>query len=314
MIEILKCMPGCSVQDLGRFGHRKLGVGSSGALDALALQVGNALLGNEANRPAIEVLIFPIEIRFLTTQAFAVTGTTGKALLDGKELPPWWRTTGHTGQILRIESGPDGGIGYLTFAGRLDVETVLESASTDLKGGFGGHHGRTLRAGDRLAIRSDRSSETHYSFGASPPGIPDSNVIRFVPGFEMDQLSQAHVRSFCEADWTISRQSSRIGFRLEGPMIQFASHIELLSYGVLPGLIQLPPSGQPIVLLADAQTTGGYPRLGSVISSDLRLIAQFAPGKIIQFRHCSIEEAAEAEADEQDYFDRLSTLRGVMCP
>lgn len=314
MIEILKCMPGCTVQDLGRFGYRKLGVGCSGALDSLALRVGNILLGNKTTASSIEVLLFPIEIRFLATYAFAVTGTTGRVLLDGKELPPWWRASGQVGQVLRIESGPGGGIGYLTFAGQIDVEAVLKSASTDLKGGFGGHQGRMLRGGDLLSMRGDQSSATHYSFGASPPSLLDSNIIRFLPGFEMDQLQRAHARAFYESFWTISRQSSRIGFRLEGPQLQFASHIELLSYGVLPGLIQLPPSGQPIVLLADAQTSGGYPRLGSVISSDLRLVAQSAPGRPIQFRQCSIEEAAEAEADEQDYIDRLSSLREALCP
>ncbi|WP_082706956.1 biotin-dependent carboxyltransferase family protein [Pseudomonas sp. EpS/L25] len=305
---------GFFVQSLGRSGYRKLGVGSSGALDSLAVQVGNVLLGNGADAPSIEMLLFPIEVRFQASHSFAVTGNTGKIFLDGKELPPWWRATGHEGQILRIESSSEGGIGYLTIGGKIDIESVLRSASTDLKGGFGGHQGRMLKAGDLLNIRSDKSSATHYSFGASPPGELDSGIIRFLPGFEIDQLAKEHARAFYESVWTVSRQSSRIGFKLEGPQLQFSDPIELLSYGVLPGLIQLPPGGQPIVLLADAQTSGGYPRLGSVISSDLRLVAQSSPGKAIQFRQCSFAEAAEAEADEQDYLDRLSNLREVICP
>ena len=312
MIEIIKCMPGCTVQDAGRFGYRRLGVGSAGAMDGLALATGNILLGNDAHAAALEIIFFPLEIRFQEDCAFSFTGA-GQAVLDGQALPGWWKGTARRGQLLRLESLGSGGIGYLCLAGGVAVETVLESASTDLKGVFGGVQGRMLKLGDVLAVHPRTVTVDAGDFGA----VPYENgqgALRVLPGFEFAALPEAMQAQVFSSDWQISRQSNRIGFLLEGPRMKFDVPVELLSYGVLPGLIQLPPSGQPVVMLADAQTCGGYPRLGTLIDSDLRRLAQSAPGSSIQLRICTLEEAAEAEASERQYLARLSRMREVVCP
>lgn len=314
MIEIIKCMPGCTVQDAGRTGYRRLGVGSSGALDQLALAAGNILLGNKAEAASLEILLFPLEIRFLKDCAFAVTGSPNKVSLDDSLLPPWWRASAKAGQTLRIEGTAKGGVNYLSLGGGLDVALVMASASTDLKGQFGGHDGRMLKAGDIIRGIGQAGPVNTASFGACPFVSAEPDTLRVLPGFELERLTTEQRSTLWNSTWTVSRQSNRIGFRLEGPALVFDTPIELLSYGFMPGLIQLPPSGQPIVMLSDAQTSGGYPRLGSVIESDLRLLAQSSPGSRLRLRICSLEEALEAETQELAYKQRLQSLREAVCP
>lgn len=313
MIEVVKCMPGTTVQDDGRLGYRRIGVGTAGALDQLALSVGNVLLGNEQSAPAIEILICPFEIRFQSDCNFSVTGAAVKAYLDGVALPPWWCSQARKSQVLRLSGNSTGGIAYLCLHGGVSVPQVLQSASTDLKGAFGGHEGRMLKAGDVVHLGQLSSVPTARSFGACPPERELQKSLRFMTGFEFEQLTTNARRDFWSSEWTVSRQSNRIGYGLMGPVLVFNENVELLSYGFLPGLMQLPPSGQPIVMLADAQTSGGYPRLGTVIESDLRLLAHSAPGTRVRLVECSVEEAAEAEAADANYLAAVKRMREVIC-
>lgn len=314
MIEIVKCLPGCTVQDMGRSGYRRLGVGSSGAVDQLSLITGNTLLGNTPNAAGLEILLFPIVIRFLRDCSFSVTGAPNQASLDGVLLPPCWKSGAKAGQILRVDGTAKGGINYLCIAGGFLVPTVLGSASTDLKGAFGGLEGRMLQASDVLDTVHSGPSYNPSSFGAAAYPSVANQTLRVLPGFELQALNEQQQELFLSSTWTVSRQSNRIGYRLEGPSLAFDRPIELLSYGFVPGLVQLPPSGQPIVMLADAQTSGGYPRLGSIIDSDLRLLAQSAPGTPVQLRACTLNEALAAERDEHRFIDQLRRLREIMFP
>ncbi|WDY55776.1 5-oxoprolinase subunit C family protein [Pseudomonas sp. PSKL.D1] len=313
MIEVVKCMPGTTVQDNGRSGYRRIGVGTAGALDQLALSVGNVLLGNDQSAPAIEILICPFEIRFGADCRFSVTGAAAKASLDGLVLPPWWCTQARKGQVLRLSGSPTGGIAYLCLQGGVSVHQVLHSSSTDLKGAFGGYEGRMLKTGDVLHFGQARGVPTTSSFGACPPERELLKSLRFMPGFEFEQLTSNARREFWSTEWTVSRQSNRIGYGLVGPVLDLGKNVELLSYAFLPGLMQLPPNGQPIVMLADAQTSGGYPRLGTVIESDLRLLAHSAAGTQVRLVECSVEEAAAAESADANYLTAVKRMREVIC-
>ena len=179
---------------------------------------------------------------------------------------------------------------YLCVDGGIDVPLVLGARATDLKAGYGGHHGRALQAGDRLPQGTP---------GRPLPRLgvqqrPWQPLLRAIPGTEYHEFDAASRQAFWQQPWTVSPHSNRMGYRLQGAALQRNHGAELLSHAVLPGVVQVPPSGQPIVLLADAQTTGGYPRIASVIDADLWLLAQARPGSRLQFVECDLATARAA--------------------
>jgi biotin-dependent carboxylase-like uncharacterized protein len=294
MIEILSPTPLLTVQDLGREGYRRFGVGASGAMDRAALTVGNLLLGNGPDLAGLEIPMFPFSARFGCDISFAVTGADAQAMLDSAPLPPWWATRAKKGQVLTLSSPLSGMNAYLTVEGGFDVPMVLGSRSTHLRGEFGGFHGRTLKKGDVLAVGPSRSSGAFPTggFGVEPPqfALPlgdsvTSNVtfIRVMPAAEYDRFSAETQARLWSTDWKISPQSSRAGYRLVGPNLLLESQIEMRSHGLVSGVIQVPAGGQPIIQLADAYTAGGYPKIGTVIEADLWRIGQARLGSALRF-------------------------------
>ncbi|MBU6499302.1 MAG: biotin-dependent carboxyltransferase family protein, partial [Rhodospirillales bacterium] len=257
MIEILSESGLATVQDTGRGGALKWGVGVSGAMDPMALAAGNTLLGNAADDAAIEIQIFPFIVRFSAPCAFAVTGADCAARLDDRPLLPWWAGEAAAGQTLRLD--PPRGTAwrasraYLCVAGGIDVPSVLGSRSTQLRGAFGGHDGRALRQGDRLRAGAPGAGRRLTGFGAVPPalamplerdGLP---AIRVLPSAEYACYTAASRAAFWAEPWRITPQSDRYGYRLAGPTLTPVSAIELRSHGIVPGVIQVPHGGQPIV-------------------------------------------------------------------
>ncbi|WP_319498487.1 biotin-dependent carboxyltransferase family protein [uncultured Cohaesibacter sp.] len=300
MIEILS--PGllATIQDLGRSGLGSLGVGRSGAMDSLALDVANAMLGNDATAAAIEITLGGFECRIMEPVDICLAGADCKATLDGKPLPRWWVQTLQQGQILKMGFSTSGMRSILAFRGGLDVPCVLGSRSTDLKGGFGGLEGRALIRGDRLTALAKSDPAHSLAFGLGPKhwptlfDIPASPLpLRFIPAAEWGNYDSDNQALFISSSWTISKDSNRIGYRLEGSEIKPKQHLELLSHGILPGTIQLPASGKPVIQLADANTAGGYPKLGVVIADDLPLLAQARLGSSVRFVACTLEQAKE---------------------
>jgi biotin-dependent carboxylase-like uncharacterized protein len=305
MIEILSCPALVTVQDLGREGYRRFGVGASGAMDRVALTVGNLLLGNEPDSAGLEVPFFPFSVRFGCDVAFAVTGADAQAKLDTISLPPWWATKAKKGQVLTLSAPLSGTNAYLTVAGGFDVPVVLGSRSTHLRGEFGGFHGRTLQKGDVLSFGPAHSSGTFPSggLGAEPPqfalplGSPESpkmTFVRVLPAAEYDRFKPESQTSLWSADWKISSQSNRAGYRLVGPDLLLKSPIEMRSHGLVSGVIQVPAGGQPIIQLADAYTAGGYPKIGTVIEADLWRIGQARLGSALRFVEANYAEGLAA--------------------
>lgn len=277
-----------SVQDAGRFGHRHEAVSSAGAMDGVALRVANALVGNDPGAAVLETC-GGLEVQLTDARRVAFTGDA-LATIDGIRVAPWSSVCARAGACIAIATSPRSARSLLAVDGGVDVPLVLGSRSTDVLGEFGGYAGRLLRAGDELPLGAPRSLSAAVVQVQPPSFVFDPSVVRVLRGPEADDSFEA----FCERSWRVSVDSSRIGCRLEGDALRAAISGTLRSHGVFPGVVQLPPSGEPIVLLADAQTTGGYARLAVVIHADLWKFAALHPGASVKFVPCTVDEARVA--------------------
>lgn len=314
MIEILSATALATVQDLGRIGSLGYGVGTSGAMDTLAVATGNILLGNAEDAAAIEVPVFPFEVRLLEDCAFAVTGAASTTHLDGIDFPPNWVMQGLKGQTLTINQPVAGCRAYLCLAGGVDVPVVLNSRSTQLRGEFGGFQGRALQQGDQLAAAAPGLLGCSVDFGvlssthALPLSVDGVVAMRVLPAAEYQAFKADSRDSFWSDDWKITSQSNRYGFRLEGTPILPEQAMEVRSHGIVPGVIQVPHGGQPIIQMRDAQPSGGYPKFGTVIEADLWRLGQAAIGSRIRFIECSYDQALDALEQNQAYLAEVRRL------
>ncbi|MDO4357309.1 MAG: biotin-dependent carboxyltransferase family protein [Clostridia bacterium] len=281
-----------TVQDLGRTGFQQYGVPVAGAVDPRSLRLANLLAGNEESAAALEATLLPPEIEFTGEGVFAVTGGDFSPTLNGIPLPAYRAVRARTGDVLRMEAARSGCRCYIAFSGGLDVPVAMGSRSTYEKAHLGGLEGRPLRAGDEIGIL--------------PAALPDNLPARFMPpddfsapvkvlrvvlGPQRDRFTEEGVAAFLRSEYAISSQFDRMGCRLEGAGIAHRQDANIISDGIAFGAVQVPGSGQPIVMLADRQTTGGYAKIANVISRDLPLIAQCRAGDRVRFEAISVEEA-----------------------
>lgn len=314
MIEIVDTGPLNTIQDLGRPGYRDIGVTASGAMDPLALRVANLLVGNEEGAAGIEVQTFPFRLRFGGATTFAVTGG-GSATLDRVTLPPWWSQTAAAGQVLELLPSPPSARAYIAFAGAVDVPVVLGSRSTSLRGAFGGIDGRFLKNEDAFQLGASAGTVLPAGgLGAVPPATalaelfpiaPDGTLlIRALPAGEHD-LFGADAERFWSQSWKISSQSDRTGYRLSGEPVRPTASVEMRSYGIVPGVVQVPPGGEPIVQMSDANTAGGYPKIAGVLEADLWRLGQARIGSRLRFVRSSYAEARALDKAIAAYVDDI---------
>jgi len=326
MIEILSSSALATVQDQGREGYLRYGVGTAGAMDRLALAVGNLLLGNPDDAAGIEIPMFPFRIRFLEDLAFAITGADCSARLGDRPVLPWWTVHAKQGDVLTIGVPTSGTRCYLSLAGGVDVPVVLGSRSTQLRGQFGGYNGRQLQKGD--VVKAVGSAERVMpqdavlaaGFGTVPPeySLPvplclpaadaGETVVRVLPAAEYDCYEPESLEAFWRDAWKVTPQSDRYGYRLAGPTLVATHSIEKRSHGIVPGVIQVPHSGQPIIQLRDAQPSGGYPKIGTVIEADLWRLAQARIGTKIRFVQTTYAQAVTALEELNSYLIRVRNL------
>jgi biotin-dependent carboxylase-like uncharacterized protein len=283
-----------SVQDLGRIGWQRLGVPVSGALDTSTLRIGNALVGNPAGAPALEILGSGPSLEVVAESVrVAVTGAGADLVLNaGRRVVPAWRSlTLRCGEIFRIALGPASVCGYLAIEGGIAVPAVLGSASTYARAAIGGFAGRTLQVGDPVPLALERVSERVELHLPSPPLAASDQPIRVILGPQDDHFTEAALGALLDARFRISPSSDRMGLRLDGPVLPHREGWDIVSDAIATGAIQVPGSGQPILLLADHQTTGGYPKIATVISADLPVVGRRRPGAAIRFTAVSVEEA-----------------------
>jgi len=291
-----------TVQDLGRRAARRYGVPQSGALDPIALEWANRLLDNPPGAAALEITAGGAAFEVSAPTLLALTGADLHALLDDEPLPLWTAVFARAGSQIRLigRQQPWGARAYLAIGGGFAVPQVLGSRSTYLPGGFGGFNGRALRLGDTLAAAGGRDAlrlagrswpvESRPAYSAEP-------ALRLLPGPHLDRFAPPALDLLLGAPFTISASANRMGYRLQGPTIPYAAPCSLPSLGVLPGVVQVPPDGNPILLMADAQTTGGYPIIGVVIGPDLPLAAQLLPGDRLRFQRATLGEALAAQQE-----------------
>lgn len=322
-IRILK--PGllATVQDLGRFGLQKVGVPVGGAMDAGAARAANLLVGNDEGEAVLELTLGGTELLLEEDGLLAVCGADVEAEADGVPLPFWRPVLVRKDVKIKFGVCRSGCRSYVAIWGGLDVPERLGSRSTYLRGGFGGHEGRALKAGDTLRAKAARklSVSLRESLPAIPFGRgfaaaswhaahfavashPEETVIRAMPGAHFPLLTEESQSELFGGTFRIGIQSDRMGCRLESThKLQLRQPLELLSEAVAAGTVQLPPDGNPIVLLADRQTTGGYPRIAHVASVDIPVFAQLKPGDRFRFEAVTQREA------ERLYFASERDLR-----
>lgn len=312
MIEVLSTSALNLVQDLGRFGQRRYGVGTAGAMDTLALRAGNRLLGNADGCAGLEINLAPLRIRFETDLSFALTGADCGARLDGREILPWWTLRARRGQELSIGHARQGARAYLCVAGGLDLPLTLGSRSTQMRGQIGGIEGRPVQRGDRIAVGA--ALDVDADFGVTPPapGRPsapgDALPIRVIPAGEYQEFDAAAQDAFWTTTWTVTPQSNRAGYRLSGTALRTSRPLEMRSHGIMPGIVQVPPGGQPIIQLADGNVSGGYPKIATVIGADLRLLGQAPLGSRIRFVQVTRAQALDALKETETYLEKVTAV------
>jgi biotin-dependent carboxylase-like uncharacterized protein len=265
------------IEDLGRPGYAHLAVPRSGAADRPACIRANHLVGNADGAAVLEMTLLGAQLRFDADALIALTGADMGACLDGVLLDGEAAVAVRAGQTLACGAARRGVRTYLAVAGGLDAPLTLGSCSHDVLSGLGP---APLRAGDRLAIGAMRAAPRKVS---APPVMPDVPVLRFLPGPRADWFAASALGSLTASPYTVSPDSNRIAVRLQGEALRRAIPDELRSEGLVPGAIQAPADGQPVVMLADHPTTGGYPVIGVVLPDDLWLLAQARPGSPVRF-------------------------------
>lgn len=303
MITVLATGPLLTVQDLGRPGARRYGVPAGGAIDRFALVAANRLVGNPSGAAALEITAGGAELAFAGAAIIAITGGNLGACRAGRPLPCW--TAIHVGRGERImfagRSGSWGARAYLAVAGGIAVPPVLGSRATDLAGGFGGLTGRALRPGDHLpvgAVSSATLSLGRHWPAALRPAYGPTPCLRVLPGPHGACFAPDVLAALTALTLQVSATSNRMGYRLTGVQLAYTRPCSLASLGVVPGVIQVPPDGAPILLMADAQTTGGYPVVATVIGPDLPLAAQLLPGDSLRLAPTTLELALAARRAE----------------
>ncbi|WP_027008893.1 biotin-dependent carboxyltransferase family protein [Conchiformibius kuhniae] len=309
MITVLDISAPAAVQDLGRFGLRRFGIGHAGAMDTLALRAGNLLLGNPETAAAVEIALGGMAVRFERDSTFCITGALYQGDLDGEAVHSYWRYGARRGQTLRLTRAVHGMYGYLCVRGGINAPDTLGAKSTDLNAAFGGLHGRLLQAGDTLPLAGDDALLPRL--GIAPIGF--SNHIHALISSEYQHFTRkAHYR-FWQNAWTLQSNSNRMGYRFGGGVLERARDVEMPSHAVQFGTVQVPPNGQPIVLMADCQTTGGYPKIACVAQADLGRLAQIRFGGSVRFHIATAEEAAKLRRRNEAYLNQIRMIVREKC-
>ncbi|WP_040978721.1 biotin-dependent carboxyltransferase family protein [Oceanobacillus jeddahense] len=310
IFEVIKPGLSTSIQDLGRAGYQKYGIPTSGAMDAFAHRIANLLAGNQEEEATLEIMLMGPQLKILQDAVIAIGGADLSATIDETPLQPWKSYRVYSGQILSFGKPIYGTYAYLAVKGAFLIEEVMESKSTYVPAGIGGFEGRILQKGDRLiAGDTDLTSVRagRYLKAVDTPNYEQHRPIRVIAGPDLAAFSNETYQQFYQESYRITEQSNRMGYRLEGKALPHAEEADIISDAVLPGTIQVPANGQPIVLLSDRQTTGGYARIATVITADIPFLVQKRIGSEVQFLSISLERAQADYLQQQRYLQLLRT-------
>ncbi|EJR35245.1 MULTISPECIES: biotin-dependent carboxyltransferase family protein [Bacillus cereus group] len=307
-VEVLHAGMFTTVQDLGRSHYQQYGVPVGGAMDKNALRMINMLVGNEENEAGLEITIMGPKLLIKKTTLLAIGGADMEPLLNGERIPLWRPILAEEGSMLCLGKAKSGCRAYVTFAGGINIDRTMGSKSTYIRAALGGIEGRMLKKGDYFQIgtgaevasrfiqnlQEEKRIKTKWAIcNNALPKYKKHPILRVITDFEYDQFTEESIKSFFSKEYKVSNYADRMGYRLDGDVLNRVEEIEILSSPVTFGTIQVPNGGQPIILMADRQTTGGYPRIGNVISVDLPLLAQLKPGDYVTFEKITMEDAAQ---------------------
>lgn len=295
-----------TIQDAGRFGYQSFGFSPGGAMDSTSLKLANLLVGNAPGDGAVEMTMLGVTLKSHCTTVISLTGADMEPTVNGTPIPMYEAVELHENDILSCKAAKSGLRTYLAIAGGFDLPLVMGSMSTNLKCQVGGLKGQALLPGDVLPLRQSIPLALLGRRSCPPQNsYPEQIRIRVIPGPQEDAFTEAGIHTFLTEPYTVSHQSDRMGVRLEGSEIQNRSGVDIISDGIAPGAVQIPASGTPIIMMADRQTTGGYAKIATVISTDLKKIAQARPGSKLRFEAVSMEEAVRLKRKEEAFFARL---------
>ncbi len=282
-----------TIQDYGRTGYGEIGIAPSGAVDKTAMELANILVGNDMGEAVLECTLLGPAIHFTEDAVIAITGGYMEPKVNDRELPLNTAISVMAGEDLNLGYAVTGSRSYISFAGGLKIRPHLESKSTNLQCGIGGLQGRALKAGDEIQLNKSVSALTGmenrcYNIFAA---VAAPKKVRVVLGPQEDYFTEEGLRTFVTGTYRLTSDSNRMACKLSGPVIEGKQPTDIISDGISLGAIQVSSNGQPIVMLCDRQTTGGYAKIGTVISTDISVLAQCKPGDEILFEPISLKEA-----------------------
>lgn len=309
-LKIIDPGPMTTIQDLGRFGYQRFGLPVCGALDDFSARMANLLVGNHENAALLEITFMGFKAEVLCDCRLALCGAEMPMSLNGESASPWTTHVVKAGNRLELKPAVKGLRGYLAVSGGIDVPLVMGSRSTYAGAKIGGLDGRILKKGDVLPKGDGESSQEVKSLPQEfRPVYEKSVTLRALPGPQDDFFDQG-LEVFFSSVYKISTKADRMGYRLEGPKVELKPDVpvSIISEPSLSGAVQVPPDGQPIILLIE-QTVGGYVKIATVLKPDINLVAQARPGEEIKFAQVDLDSAREAH---QEYLDRLNRIRELL--
>lgn len=308
-IEVIESGIFTTVQDKGRYGYQRYGVPVSGALDQFAIRVGNLLVGNDENDAGLEIAFLGPRLRFLHDSIIAITGGDLGPMVNEAPVPAWEPIAMSRDSILSFKGPHDGIRSYLCVEGGINVPLVLGSRSTFTRSQLGGFEGRPLLPGDKIPVADTAHATARVGARKlAPDKIPHygkDHILRVIMGPQDDAFARAGIETFLSSSFTVTPMFDRMGYRLEGPVIEHKQGADIVSDGTPIGSVQVAGNGLPIVLLADCGTTGGYTKIATVISVDLPKIGQAQPGDTVTFRAISLQEAHRALREQEELIQSL---------
>lgn len=296
-----------TVQDEGRYGYQAYGVSTSGAMDGHSFHIANLLVGNDKSEAVLETTLMGPVLEFTEDNVIAITGADMDPKLDGTSIPSYTAVAVRAGQKLSFGMARNGFRGYIAFAGGLDIPEVMGSKSTLLRNHLGGLDGRKLEKGDEIDFVAARAVLPDMDKRRVPREIyPDKEVVlRVVLGPQDDEFTEKGIKDFFWYKGVITQESDRMGCRIDRDPIEMRGDGNINTDGISLGSIQVPGNGKPIIMLSDRQSTGGYPKIGTVISVDIAKIAQSRPGQNVRFINVSLKLAQELYIRELAFIEKL---------
>ena len=300
-----------TVQDQGRIGYQQFGVSVSGVMDPRSAALANILVGNDEKEAVLDCTMMGPHLQFNQANCIAITGGDLMPTLDGKPIPNYTAVKVEAGQVLKFTMPKTGCRAFIAFAGGLDIPEVMGSRSTYMKAKIGGLNGRKLEKGDVIGFRAPKAELKNMNFRSmASEFVPRKEyTVRVVLGPQDDYFTDAGIQTFLSEVYTVTPEFDRMGCRLEGAVIQHKDGGDIISDGIAFGAIQVPSSGQPIIMLGDRQTTGGYTKIANVISADFRILAQLKQGDKVRFEKVSVKAAQDALLTQRA---ALKTIRNAL--